>query len=142
MVDRIRTGDVGDARDAHVVGRAVEAPAGNILDTALAGQYVGGISRPQYFHRKRVRLDRPLYREIEQAVALALEIGIDGGVNFDYFKVDDPGGYISDRPVLAAQIGVKVEKEFNNIISAGSGLIFKTYRECNGSNPTPFSLSK
>ncbi len=56
-------------------------------------------------------------------------LGIDAGVDYDHFKINDPGGYLSEKPVIAGHIGIFAEKEINNILSIGTGFIFKTYME-------------
>ncbi|MEZ4952972.1 MAG: hypothetical protein R2825_05300 [Saprospiraceae bacterium] len=58
-------------------------------------------------------------------------IGVDAGVNFDIYKINDEGGFISTKPIVAGQVGVNLEKEFSEIFSLGTGFLFKTYMEGN-----------
>lgn len=55
--------------------------------------------------------------------------GSDFGVDYDIYKINDAGMYLSENPVIAGHVGIIVEKEFNADFSIGSGFIFKTYRE-------------
>ena len=52
-----------------------------------------------------------------------------GAVNYDHYTIKDPEGYIAEKPIISGMAGMTVEKELNDILSLGSGVIYKSYSE-------------